>query len=96
MKQISIAVMAVLAVTAFDLGAAPARDVRVFVDGAECRGLKAMGKAVARPAGEATLFTADGLQTLSEVSEACRKSHDSRSSLNTGAATDSPPILCSY
>ena len=38
----------------------PARDVRVFVDGAECRGLKALGKAVARPAGEATLFTAGG------------------------------------
>ena len=52
--------MAVLAVTAFDLGAAPARDVRVFVDGAECCGLKALGKAVARPAGEATLFTAGG------------------------------------
>ena len=60
MKKMSIAVMAVLAVSTLDLGAAPARDVRVFVDGAECRGLKALGKAVARPVGEATLFTAGG------------------------------------
>ena len=39
---------------------------------------------------------AEALQTANEFSEACRKSHDSRSSLNTVAATDSPPILCSY
>ncbi len=49
-----------IAAVGMAFGEAPKRDVRVFVDGAECRGLKAMGKGAARPQGSATLFTAGG------------------------------------
>ena len=59
MKKTLMAVALATCATAYAY-TAPARDVRVFVDGAECRSLKAMGKAVSRPHGSATLFTAGG------------------------------------
>ena len=49
-----------LAAVAMGLHAAPTRDTRVYVDGATCHDLKALGKAAARPQGNATLFAASG------------------------------------
>ena len=60
MTKIALFNLAFLVASAVFADGAPVRDTRVFVDGAECRGLKAMGKAVARPQGSATLFAAGG------------------------------------